>query len=172
MLDLFLLTFAPHCCCNPYIMACLKEPWPSAWTLNQNAFLQDPLHLWMATGREKLTVPSLRLAIPGDIFARLIAFLLYFLTFLPTPIKQSGIQTPRRWLFCDRSLPLFQSTTFPNKVILCLNTSVSNLLACRAVSRASLDSGASGENKETWKRDKDSLLWRCLASRWEENMYK
>ena len=67
MLDLFLLTFAPHCCCDPYIMACLKEPCTSACILNQNAFLQDPLHLWMATGREKLTLSSLTLAIPGDI---------------------------------------------------------------------------------------------------------
>ena len=46
------------------------------------AFVQGPVHLWMATGMKKLTHSLLRLAIPGDI-ARLMAFFLYFL--VPPP---------------------------------------------------------------------------------------
>ena len=58
----FTLTFASHCFCSlkrycPYIMASLGEPCPSAWILNQSTFVQDPVHLWMATGRKKLTHP-------------------------------------------------------------------------------------------------------------------
>ena len=40
-----------------HVMACLREPCTSAWMLNQNAFVQDLVHLWMATGRKKLTHP-------------------------------------------------------------------------------------------------------------------
>ena len=40
----FTLTFASHCFCSlqgysPYITVCLREPCPSAWKLNQNAFV-------------------------------------------------------------------------------------------------------------------------------------
>ena len=68
----FTLTFASHFFCSlkrhcPYIMACLGEPSPSAWSLNQNPFVQDPEHLWMAIERKKWTHLLPRLAIPGDI---------------------------------------------------------------------------------------------------------
>ena len=35
--------------------------------LNQNAFVQDPVHLWMVRERKKLTHALLRLTIPRDI---------------------------------------------------------------------------------------------------------
>jgi len=35
--------------------------------LNQNAFVQDPVYLWMTTERKELTHPLPGLAIPGDI---------------------------------------------------------------------------------------------------------
>ena len=55
----FTLTCTRHCFCSlkgyrPYIMSCIREPWPPAWMLNQSAFVQEPVHLWMATGRRKL----------------------------------------------------------------------------------------------------------------------
>ena len=48
-------------------MACLGEPCPSARMSNQNAFVWDPVHLWIAIGRMILTYPLLELAILGDI---------------------------------------------------------------------------------------------------------
>ena len=59
----------------------------------------------------------------------------------PCSIKETGIQTPIRWLFWDISLPSSQSTGFSNKVIICcLNTLSTDLLAYHAVSRVNLDS--------------------------------
>ena len=58
----FTLILTSGCFCSlkgycPYIMACLGEPCPSTWMLNQNAFVWDLVYLWMATGRKKLTHP-------------------------------------------------------------------------------------------------------------------
>ena len=59
------LTFAALCFCSLkgyclYIIGCLGEPWPSAWILNQNAFLLDSVCLQVAPGKNKLTHPLLR----------------------------------------------------------------------------------------------------------------
>ena len=48
--SVFYLTFTFHCFCSlkgysSYIMAWLGEHWPSARMLNQNASVQDPVHL-------------------------------------------------------------------------------------------------------------------------------
>ena len=60
----FTLTSAFRCFCALkgyclYIMACLGKPCPSAWMLNQSAFVQGNIgtlfHLWMATRKKKLT---------------------------------------------------------------------------------------------------------------------
>ena len=53
------LTFASCCFCSlkgycPYIMACFRIPCPFAWMLNQNAFIQDPICLWVDTRKKKL----------------------------------------------------------------------------------------------------------------------
>ena len=42
-----------------FIISCPREPYPFAWKLIQSAFVQDHIHLWMATGRKKLTHPLL-----------------------------------------------------------------------------------------------------------------
>ena len=41
-----------HC---SYLMSGLGEPCSSAWMFNQKAFVQDPVHLLLSTGRKKLT---------------------------------------------------------------------------------------------------------------------
>ena len=59
--------------------------------LNQNTFVLDHVHLWIATERKKLTHPLLRQAIPGDIGKPF-----YFISSLLYPlcsIKEPGIQT-------------------------------------------------------------------------------
>ena len=48
--SVFNLTFTSHCFCSlkgysSYIMAWRGEHWPSARMLNQNACVQDPVHL-------------------------------------------------------------------------------------------------------------------------------
>ena len=35
-------------------MACLGEPCPSAWMLNKNPFVQDPVHLWISYRKEEI----------------------------------------------------------------------------------------------------------------------
>ena len=100
-------------------MACLREPWPSAWMLNQNTFAQDPVHLWMPTGRKKLTHLFWSFQ---KIFVRLMAFfLLYFFT--SPSVNKLDIQTLIRWLFWDISLPSSLSAGFLNKVIFLASTS-------------------------------------------------
>ena len=56
-------------------MACLREPCCSAWLLNQNAFVQHPVHLWVATGRKKLTHPLPRAWPLQEIVARVMDLL-------------------------------------------------------------------------------------------------
>ena len=86
-------------------MACLREPCPSAWILNQSGFVWDPVHLWVAIGRKKLTHPSPRLPIWRDI-SKINSFFTLF-SHLPylCSIKEPGIQTPIGWLFWAISLP-------------------------------------------------------------------
>ena len=62
--------------------------------LNQSVFVQDHIHLWMATGRKKLVHLALTLAIPGDICK--INGLFTLLLHLPNlcPIKEPSIQIP------------------------------------------------------------------------------
>ena len=104
-------------------MACLREPCPSA----------SPAHLWMAAKKKKLTHPLTEAGRSRRCFARLMALLLYFLTASPSlfclftllphrlslsdSIKETGVQTQRRWLFGDTSLPSSRSAGFPNKVV-------------------------------------------------------
>ena len=120
------------------------EPCPSAWMLYQNAIVQDLVHLWMPTGRKKLTHPSPYhppLLIPGEIFARLMAFLLYFLTSSSSLLyKRTCHPDPIKWLVWDISLLSSCSASFLNKVIFFASTpSLLGLLACHAASRGSLD---------------------------------
>ena len=99
------------------------EPCPSAWMLNKNAFVQDPVHLWMPTGRTKLTHPSPPRPIPGEIFAKLKAFLLYFLTSsFSLFCKRTYHPDPIKWLFWDISLLSSWSASFLNKVIFFAST--------------------------------------------------
>ena len=53
-------------------MACLREPFSSAWMLNQSTFVQNPVHLWMAAEKKQLT----HLSEPfQEIITRIMAFL-------------------------------------------------------------------------------------------------
>ena len=118
----FTLTFA-SCCFRslkgycPYIMACHGEPCPSAWMLNQNAFVQDLVYLRMAIGSKKLAHPLPRLAIPGDI-CKIHAFSVCFLS-PPTPhsIEEPGIQTQTRWFYSETLVCHCLSAGFLNKVV-------------------------------------------------------
>ena len=92
--------FASGCFCSlkgysPYRMACLGDLWPSAWMLIQSVFFQDPVYLWVAMGRKKLTCP---LPEPGHSrwYLQDEWLLLYFLTSFPhlCSLKEPGIQTP------------------------------------------------------------------------------
>ena len=127
----FTSTFASHFSCSleghcPYIKACLGEPSPSAWSLSQNPFVQDPEHLWMATGRKKLTHLLPRLAIPGDICEINGLFTLLPHLSLLYSIKEPGIQTPNGGYF--ETLPPSQSACFPNKSIFFASTPCSWLI--------------------------------------------
>ena len=92
----------------------------------------DPDHLWMAAERKKLTYPLLVKQITFD-----------FISSSPSPlcsIEEPGIQTPKRWLFWDISLPSSQSANFPNKVIIpCLSILSVDFLGCHEVNRRNLD---------------------------------
>ena len=77
-----------------------------------------------------------------EITARLMKFLLYFLT---SPhlfsITESSVQTLLRWLFLDISLPSSWSAGFLNKVIFLASTLCPlDSLASHVASRVSLDS--------------------------------
>ena len=115
-------------------MACLRELWPSVRILNWSVFMQNPVHLWTA-GRKKLTHP-----LPKVCYS-FFFFLLYFFTFAHLrSVKEPGIQTQVRWLLWDICLTSFRSAGFLNKVIFLASTAhSSDLLACHAASRASLD---------------------------------
>ena len=66
-------------------------------------------------------------------------FLPYFLTFLYLcSIKESGIQTPIRWLFWVISLPSFLSTGFPKEVSFLPQHLVSDLFAFRSLEQSEL----------------------------------
>ena len=93
--------------------------------------IQDPVHLWMATGRKKLTHSFARLAIPGNI-GKINALFTLFPRLPPSLFhKETGIQTPIRGLFRDINLP---PSRYP------LSQHLSDIPACCAASRASLDS--------------------------------
>lgn len=49
----------------------------------------DPVHLWMAAEKEELTLSLMEAGQTRRYFARLSAFLLYFLTFSPLFCKRS-----------------------------------------------------------------------------------
>ena len=84
----------------------------------------DPVHLWMAAKKKKLTHPLPKAGHSRGYLQNLWAF--YF-TFSSPPhlcaIKETGIQTPIRWLFRDISLPFSWSAGFPNKVVFFASTS-------------------------------------------------
>ena len=99
-------------------MAYPREPCPSAWMLNQSAFVLDPVHLWMAARKKKLTHPLSEAGHSRGYLQNVWPF--YFTSSSPPPlyaIKETGIQTPIRWLFWDISLPSSLSASFPNKVV-------------------------------------------------------
>ena len=77
---------------------------------------------WLQEGRNG-HLPSLRLTIPGDICKINGLFTLpsYLLSYLCS-IKESGVQTWRRRLFWDISLPSSRSASFPNKVVFLVST--------------------------------------------------
>ena len=145
----FTLTFASRCFCSLrgyclYIMAFLGEPFPSAWMLNQSAFVQGNIrtlfHLWMAARKKKLTPPLPEAGHSRWYLQNLRPF--YFTSSSPPPlcaIKETSIQTPIR-LFWDFSLPSSGLPAFRIKSYSLPQHLVSNLLACRVASGVSLDS--------------------------------
>ena len=83
----------------------------------------DPIHLWMAARKKKLTHP-----LPEAGHSRVYLHNLwasYFTSLSPLPlcsIKETGIQTPIRCFFGDISLPSSGSASFPNKVVFLAST--------------------------------------------------
>ena len=97
-----------------YIMACLGEPCPSGWLLNQSAFVRQTswpcpsvwTHPLPEAGHSRWYLQNL--------------WPFYFSSSSPPPlcaIKETGIQTLIRWLFWDFSLPSSLSAGFLNKVV-------------------------------------------------------
>ena len=126
-------------------MACLREPCPSAWMLNRSAFVQGNIRSLSTCGwlqeRRNYHIPSSRRSFQG-IYAKLRPF--YFTSSSPPPlcaIKETGIQSPRRWLFRDISLPSSWSAGFPNKVIFPASTPRLRfvVLSCGEQSKLGLD---------------------------------
>ena len=118
----FPLTYASRCFGSlkgycPHIMACLREPCPSAWMLNQNAFSSGPCPPADGYRKEKINT-----FLPGGWpFQEIVVRLMVFFTLhhhFPhhCSIKEPGIQTLIRWLFQDISLPSSGSAGFLNKV--------------------------------------------------------
>ena len=98
----------------------------------------DPVHLWMAARQRKLTHPLPEAGHSRGYLQNVWPF--YFTSPPPPPlcaIKETGIQTPIKWLIWDISLPSspsagINSYSLPQHL-------VSALLACCAASRESLD---------------------------------
>ena len=87
---------------------------PLCWILNH----PDPVHLWMAIGRKKLTHPLPEAGHSRRYLQNLWPF--FFASFPPPPpcsIKEPGIQTPTRWSFWNISLPSSPSAGFLNKLL-------------------------------------------------------
>ena len=83
----------------------------------------DPVYLWMAARKKKLTHPLLGAAHSRGYLQNLWPF--SFISSSPSPlcaIKETGIQTPIRWLFWDINLPSSWSTSFLNKVVFLAST--------------------------------------------------
>ena len=77
----------------------------------------DPVCLWMAARKKKLTHPLPEAGHSRGYLQNLWPF--YFTSSSPPlcAIKETGIQTPIRWFFGDTHLPSSQSASFPNKVL-------------------------------------------------------
>ena len=146
ILDLFLLLepVASWCFCSlkgycPYIMTCLGTPCPSARMLKQNAFVRDPVHLWMAIGRMILTYPLPELAILGDICKINGLFTLCPHLSHLCSIQESGIQTPQDGYFerlvCHFSISKLSEYSH----IPCLNTSSLGFIILCVASRVSFN---------------------------------
>ena len=100
----------------------------------------DPVHLWTATRKKKWTHLLPKAGHSRGHLQILRPF--YFTSSSPPPlcaIKETGIQTPIRWLFWDFSLPSSWSASFPIKSYSLPLHPLSDLLACRRASRASVD---------------------------------
>ena len=124
-------------------MACLRESCPSVWLLNLSAFLQNPAHLPKA-GRMKLTYP-----LPEFWHSRRYLQDYCPFCFVSSPplsprnlcsIKEPGVQTLRRWFFCETSVfHLLSQLAFQIKSYFLPQHLVSDSLACHAVSKTNLD---------------------------------
>ena len=124
------------------LTACLREPCPSAWR-NQH-------------------IPSLRLAIPGDI-CKIRVF--NFLNSSPSPFyKKHDIQTPTWWLFCDISLPSSPSASFPNKVTLL--ASIPHLSRLTGLSCS--EQMVPGSGRSPGEGNGNPLWYSCLGNLWTE----
>ena len=95
--------------------------------LNQSAFVQGNILTlstpWMAARKKKLTHPFPEAGHSRGYLQNLWPF--YFISSSLPPlcaIKETGIQTPIRWLFWDFSLPSSRSASFPNKVVFLAST--------------------------------------------------
>ena len=101
----------------------------------------DPVHLWMAARKKKLTHPLTQAGHSREYLQILWPF--YFTSSSPAllcSIKETGIQTPIRWFFGATSLPPSWSASFPNKVVLLASTPHLQFtgLSCREQSKLGL----------------------------------
>ena len=121
----------------------LKRTLPLCLTVKLMCLCAEPSLPVEMAGRKRRTYPLPEGWPLEETFSRLKAFLLCFLISSHLwSIKEPGIQTQIRWLFLGASLPSSWSAGFPNKVVFLGSTAyLSDSLACRTASRASLDSG-------------------------------
>ena len=141
----FTLIFASHCFCSLkvyclYINGLPRGTLPLCLNVKPKCLCSgkhlDPVQLWMAARKKKLTHPFPKAGHSRGYLQNLGPFYFTSSSLLPLcAIKETGIQTLIRWLFRDIGVLAFRikSYSLPQHL-------VSDLLACRAASRASLDS--------------------------------
>lgn len=120
----FTLTFASHCFCSlkwyhPYIMTCFGKSCSSTWILKKPKCLcSRPCPSVNGYRMEEMNTFPPRGWPFYELFARLVPFLPYLLTFHHIcSIKKASIKALSRWLFWDTSRPSSQLAGFLNKVI-------------------------------------------------------
>ena len=125
----------------------------------------DPVHLWMAARKKKLTH-----ALPEAGHSRGYLQNLRLFNFTsPSPpplcaIKETGIQTPIRWLFWDISLPSSRSASFPNKVVFLASTPCLQFIGLSCGNQSELGLGNRSYDNSMFKFLRNTILFFTVAA--------